>query len=137
MLRMNSEKSFRIAVLAGDGIGPEVMVEALKVLDVVSKKFSVELEYDSQLVGGAAIDAVGRALPPETLAACEEADAILFGSVGGPKWESLPAVEQPERAALLFVAGHPLSGALHGCAPCLFIANCRCRAARSFAFGTQ
>ncbi|MCK9589573.1 MAG: 3-isopropylmalate dehydrogenase [Terrimicrobiaceae bacterium] len=103
---MNSEKSFRIAVLAGDGIGPEVMVEALKVLDVVSKKFSVVLEFDKQLVGGAAIDAAGKALPPETLAACEEADAILFGSVGGPKWESLPAVEQPERAALLPLRKH-------------------------------
>ena len=103
---MNSEKSFRIAVLAGDGIGPEVMAEALNVLGVVAKKFSVALEYDRQLVGGAAIDAVGKALPPETLAACEKADAILFGSVGGPKWESLPAVEQPERAALLPLRKH-------------------------------
>jgi len=103
---MNPEKSFRIAVLAGDGIGPEVMAEALKVLGVVAKKFSVSLDYDRQLVGGAAIDAVGKALPPETLAACEKADAILFGSVGGPKWESLPAVEQPERAALLPLRKH-------------------------------
>ena len=103
---MNSEKSFRIAVLAGDGIGPEVMAEALKVLGVVAKKFSVSLDYDRQLVGGAAIDAVGKALPPETLAACEKADAILFGSVGGPKWESLPAAEQPERAALLPLRKH-------------------------------
>ena len=106
MVAMNSEKSFRIAVLAGDGIGPEVMAEALKVLGVVAKKFSVSLDYDRQLVGGAAIDAVGKALPPETLAACEKADAILFGSVGGPKWESLPAVEQPERAALLPLRKH-------------------------------
>ncbi len=82
------------------------MVEALKVLDVVSKKFGVSLVFDHQLVGGAAIDAVGKALPPETLAACEKADAILFGSVGGPKWESLPAVEQPERAALLPLRKH-------------------------------
>ena len=103
---MNPEKSFRIAVLAGDGIGPEVMAEALKVLGVVAKKFSVSLDYDRQRVGGAAIDAVGKALPPETLAACEKADAILFGSVGGPKWESLPAVEQPERAALLPLRKH-------------------------------
>ena len=106
MVAMNSEKSFRIAALAGDGIGPEVMAEALKVLGVVAKKFSVSLDYDRQLVGGAAIDAVGKALPPETLAACEKADAILFGSVGGPKWESLPAVEQPERAALLPLRKH-------------------------------
>lgn len=103
---MNPEKSFRVAVLAGDGIGPEVMVEALKVLDAVTKKFSLRLVYDKQLVGGAAIDEVGKALPPETLAACEDAGAVLFGSVGGPKWESLPAVEQPERAALLPLRKH-------------------------------
>ena len=103
---MNSEKTFRIAVLAGDGIGPEVMTEARKVLGTVSKKFSVVLEFDERPVGGAAIDAVGKALPPETLAACGEADAILFGSVGGPKWESLPATEQPERAALLPLRKH-------------------------------
>lgn len=103
---MNSDNSFRIAVLAGDGIGPEVMVEALRVLDRIQKKFSIELTYDRRLVGGAAIDEAGRALPPETLSACEEADAILFGSVGGPKWESLPASEQPERAALLPLRKH-------------------------------
>ena len=103
---MNSEKTFRIAVLAGDGIGPEVMTEGLRVLEAASKKFSIPFEFDHKLVGGAAIDAAGRALPPETLAACEAADAILFGSVGGPKWESLPANEQPERAALLPLRKH-------------------------------
>lgn len=103
---MNSEQTFRIAVLAGDGIGPEVMVEGLRVLEAASKKFSISFEFDHKLVGGAAIDAVGRALPAETLAACEQADAILFGSVGGPKWESLPANEQPERAALLPLRKH-------------------------------
>ena len=106
MMAMNPKKAFRIAVLAGDGIGPEVMAEARRVLGVVSKKFSVELGYDERLVGGAAIDAAGTALPPETLAACDAADAILFGSVGGPKWESLPAAEQPERAALLPLRKH-------------------------------
>jgi 3-isopropylmalate dehydrogenase len=103
---MNAEKSHRIAVLAGDGIGPEVMVEALNVLEKVSQKFSVALEFDRQLVGGAGIDGAGRALPEATLKACEAADAILFGSVGGPKWESLPAAEQPERAALLPLRKH-------------------------------
>jgi len=100
------EKSFRIACLAGDGIGPEVMAEALKVLGVVSKKFGVALEFDRQLVGGIAIDEAGKALPPATLEACEEAAAILFGSVGGPKWEGLPPSEQPERAALLPLRKH-------------------------------
>jgi 3-isopropylmalate dehydrogenase len=94
-------KSYKITVLAGDGIGPEVMAEALRVLHAVQKKFSIVLEFDEKLVGGSAIDTHGKALPEETLKACEQADAILFGSVGGPKWESLPPAEQPERAALL------------------------------------
>lgn len=91
----------KIAVLAGDGIGPEVMAEAVKVLDAVQRKFDFRLDYDEAPVGGAAIDATGQALPAATLKLCEESDAILFGSVGGPKWESLPPAEQPERAALL------------------------------------
>lgn len=96
----------KIAVLAGDGIGPEVMAEALKVLRVVEGKFGFKLEAREALVGGAAIDATGSALPPETLALCEESEAILFGSVGGPKWESLPPAQQPERAALLPLRKH-------------------------------
>ncbi|MFZ5807129.1 MAG: 3-isopropylmalate dehydrogenase [Verrucomicrobiota bacterium] len=91
----------KVAVLSGDGIGPEVMAEALKVLDVVAKKFKFEFEFQSALVGGAAIDRKGKALPEETEEICKKSDAILFGSVGGPKWESLPPNEQPERAALL------------------------------------
>lgn len=100
------ENSFRIAVLAGDGIGPEVMAEALKVLGVVSNKFGLTFDFDHRLVGGAAIDGAGKALPEETLGACERAAAILFGSVGGPKWEALPPDEQPERAALLPLRKH-------------------------------
>jgi 3-isopropylmalate dehydrogenase len=92
---------FKIAVLPGDGIGPEVMTEALRVLAAAGRKFSLEFDFTKCLVGGAAIDAHGRALPEPTLAACHSADAILFGSVGGPKWEALPPNEQPERAALL------------------------------------
>jgi 3-isopropylmalate dehydrogenase len=93
-----------IAVLAGDGIGPEVMAEAVKVLKALSA--GLDLELREGLVGGAAIDARGKALPDETLKICESSDAILFGSVGGPKWEALPANEQPERAALLFLRKH-------------------------------
>lgn len=96
----------KIAVLAGDGIGPEVMEETIKILDVAQKKFSFELQYDFTDVGGCAIDNHGTALPAETLNICEESDAILFGSVGGPKWESLPPQEQPERAALLPLRKH-------------------------------
>ncbi|KAB2887309.1 MAG: 3-isopropylmalate dehydrogenase [Desulfobulbaceae bacterium] len=96
----------KIAVLAGDGIGPEVMAEAVKVLEAVQKKFGVELSFTPADVGGCAIDRHGEALPPATLALCEQSDAILFGSVGGPKWESLPPAQQPERAALLPLRKH-------------------------------
>lgn len=96
----------KVAVLAGDGIGPEVMAEAIKVLDAVSEKFFFQLSYEYADVGGIAIDNHGEALPGATLALCENSDAVLFGSVGGPKWESLPPEEQPERAALLPLRKH-------------------------------
>jgi len=96
----------KIAVLQGDGIGSEIMDEAVKVLDAVQKKFSFELVYEYADVGGIAIDNHGEALPPSTLEICEKSDAILFGSVGGPKWESLPPEQQPERAALLPLRKH-------------------------------
>ena len=99
-------QSLNIAVLAGDGIGPEVMAVSLDVLRRAGDKFGFSLHLNEQLVGGAAIDAVGQALPAGTLAACEAADAILFGSVGGPKWEHLPPQEQPERGALLPLRKH-------------------------------
>jgi 3-isopropylmalate dehydrogenase len=95
-----------VAVLAGDGIGPEVMEAALKVLAAAQKRFGFALEYVHADVGGIAIDQQGEALPPATLAVCEASDAILFGSVGGPKWESLPPAQQPERAALLPLRKH-------------------------------
>lgn len=91
----------KIAVLAGDGIGPEVMQAALTVLDRVERLFNIETERREAAVGGAAIDAHGSALPETTLEVCRWADAILFGSVGGPKWDSLPPDRQPERGALL------------------------------------
>ncbi len=99
-------RSYPIAVLAGDGIGPEVMTEALKVLEAVASRAGVSFSFNHQLVGGAAIDAAGKALPEATIAACEASDAILFGSVGGPKWEHLPPNEQPERGALLPLRKH-------------------------------
>src|SRR6478735_7548351 len=99
-------KTHKIAVLAGDGIGPEVMAEALKVLRKIETGAGFSFEFNPQLVGGAAIDARGQALPADTIAACEKSDAILFGSVGGPKWEKLPPNEQPERGALLHIRKH-------------------------------
>ena len=95
-----------IAILAGDGIGPEVMHEAKKVLATVADKFNFTINMQDYDVGGCAIDNHGQALPAETLKGCEQSDAILFGSVGGPKWENLPPTEQPERCALLGLRGH-------------------------------
>ncbi|MCK4507557.1 MAG: 3-isopropylmalate dehydrogenase [Desulfuromonadales bacterium] len=94
-------KTFKVAVLSGDGIGPEVMAEALKVLDAVQDKYDVSFERTFANVGGIAIDEEGKALPENTVDICKASDAILFGSVGGPKWESMPPDEQPERGALL------------------------------------
>lgn len=91
----------KIAILSGDGIGPEVMAEALKVLDAIENKFDVGFERTAANVGGIAIDLEGSALPESTIETCKGSEAILFGSVGGPKWENLPPEEQPERGALL------------------------------------
>src|SRR5688572_172247 len=99
-------KNFQIAVLPGDGIGPEVMTEAGRVLAVVESRFALKFTLEEAHVGGIAIDHDGKALPETTLRLCERSDAILFGSVGGPKWESLPPNEQPERAALLPLRKH-------------------------------
>lgn len=98
--------SLKFAVLAGDYIGPEVMSEALRVLRHATGPEGLTLDYTEAAVGGAAIDQHGAALPESTLKVCAAADAILFGSVGGPKWEKLPPKEQPERAALLPLRKH-------------------------------
>src|ERR1017187_2449201 len=98
--------TLKFAVLAGDYIGPEVMSEALRVLGHVARREGFALEPTAADVGGAAIDRHGKALPDDTLRLCEQSDAILFGSVGGPKWENLPPKEQPERAALLPLRRH-------------------------------
>lgn len=103
---MSGNEVYQIAVLAGDGIGPEVMKEAVRILEATGERFGFGLSMKAFLVGGAGIDGAGKALPAETLAGCEAAAAILFGSVGGPKWESLPAAEQPERGALLPLRKH-------------------------------
>jgi 3-isopropylmalate dehydrogenase len=95
-------KTFKIAALAGDGIGPEVMREALKVLHAVEKKFSISFKITEAPVGWAGIDTAGKALPETTLALCQQSDAILFGSVGLPDRDpTIPKEERPERAALL------------------------------------
>src|ERR1700738_1135425 len=103
---MDMPLTYKIAVLAGDGIGPEVMAEAIGLLQRCAELDQFRVELSESLVGGAAIDETGKALPEDTLSNCEASDAILFGSVGGPKWERLPPNEQPERAALLPLRKH-------------------------------
>lgn len=98
--------TYKIAVLPGDGIGPEVMLQAQKVLDAIEQKYAISFEREEFDVGGIAIDNHGCPLPESTIKGCEEADAVLFGSVGGPKWEHLPPNDQPERGALLPLRKH-------------------------------
>ncbi len=91
----------KVVLLPGDGIGPEIVAEARKVLDVVNDTFALGLEMGEALVGGAAIDATGKPLPEDTLAACKAADAILLGAVGGPKWDTIPDFQiRPEKGLL-------------------------------------
>lgn len=91
----------KIAVLQGDGIGPEIVAEAVKVLHAVASRFGHGFEMAEYPVGGAAYDLCGDCLPNETLAACKAADAVLLGAVGGPKWDALPVQQRPERRSLL------------------------------------
>ncbi len=92
--------SYRVAVLPGDGIGVEVTREAVRVLETVAKGAGVGLTFEEAVIGGAAIDACGTALPDATLRLAQESHAILFGAVGGPKWDSLSPAERPERGIL-------------------------------------
>src|SRR5215510_11459749 len=92
--------TYKIAVLGGDGIGREVTPEAQKVLQVVGGATGASFEFEPALIGGAAIDATGEPLPDATLRLCEQSDAILFGAVGGPKWDAAPQERKPERGLL-------------------------------------
>jgi 3-isopropylmalate dehydrogenase len=95
----------KIVVLAGDGVGPEVVAEARKVLEAVAKKHGHELSFENQLIGGIAIDETGDPLPEATLKACQGADAVLLGAVGGPKWDDPNAKTRPEKGLLAIRKG--------------------------------
>lgn len=90
----------KILVMPGDGIGPEIVAEAVKVLSVVTEKFGLDIETDEALVGGSAYDVHGDPLPQVSLEKARAADAILFGSIGGPKWDSIERDKRPERGLL-------------------------------------
>ncbi|HSL27595.1 MAG TPA: 3-isopropylmalate dehydrogenase [Anaerolineales bacterium] len=91
---------FKITLLPGDGIGPEVVYEAVRVLDVVAQKYNHSFAYEERLMGGCSIDKYGTSLTDETLADCQAADAVLLGAVGGPKWDDPSARDRPERGLL-------------------------------------
>lgn len=92
--------SKKIVVLPGDGIGPEIIDEAIKVLEAINKKFASGLKFEKELIGGAAIDTHGVPLANSTLEKCKSADAVLMGSVGGPKWDGLDSSVRPEKGLL-------------------------------------
>lgn len=91
---------FNIAVVPGDGIGPEVVGEAIKVLNAIGQKYNHQFNYTTALAGGAAIDEYGECLPEATVETCKNSDAVLLGAVGGPKWDHVPGPQRPERALL-------------------------------------
>ena len=93
-------KTYNIAVIKGDGIGPEIVDEAIKVLNVVSSKCGFELKYSEYLMGGAAIDATGEPLPQATVDGAKASDAVLFGAIGGEKWDTQPRHLRPETGLL-------------------------------------
>jgi len=95
-----SPKNYKLAILAGDGIGPEVMKSALAVLETVSQQYDLVFNYDSYLAGGVSIDECGSPITDEVLVACKDSDAVLLGAVGGPKWDSLPQDKKPEKGLL-------------------------------------
>lgn len=92
--------NYRIAVIPGDGIGPDIVAEAKKVLDQVGKLYNHQFEFEEVLAGGCAIDAEGEPLPQKTIDVCKASDSVLLGAVGGPKWDHLGGDQRPEKALL-------------------------------------
>ena len=92
--------NYNIALLKGDGIGPEIVSAAVEVLEKVGNKFGHKFNFTEYLIGGIAIDTVGEGLPKETVDGCLASDSVLLGAVGGPKWDTLPGDKRPEKALL-------------------------------------
>src|SRR5262249_56988867 len=102
---MGTKVKKKIALLPGDGIGPEVTKAAVAVLRECAQEFGHEFEFEEALIGGAAIDAAGTPLPNETLDACKKADAVFLGAVGGAKWDAMPIGKRPESGLLAMRKG--------------------------------
>lgn len=98
-------QSFRITLLPGDGIGPEIMAVAVDVLKTVGRQLDLNFEFQEALIGGAAIDATGSPLPEATLKTCQDSDAVMLAAIGGYKWDSLPRPQRPETGLLGLRAG--------------------------------
>ena len=97
-------ENYKITLLKGDGIGPEIVDQAVKVLNKAAEKFGFSVTYDEALLGGCAIDATGVPLPQETIDKCKASDSVILGAVGGPKWDNQPGSNRPE-AGLLGIRG--------------------------------
>ena len=97
--------NYTVSVLPGDGIGPEVIGETIKVFQSISSRYGHQFNFRTGLIGGAAIDQFGTALPDETLQMCKDTDAVLFGAVGGPKWDHVNAAVRPEQGILAIRKG--------------------------------
>ena len=97
--------NLKIAVVPGDGIGPDIVNQAIKVLDKVCELYGHSVSYETVLAGGAAIDKYGVSLPSETLETCKKSDAVLLGAVGGPKWDNVESSNRPEKALLVLRSG--------------------------------
>jgi 3-isopropylmalate dehydrogenase len=93
-------QNYRITLLPGDGIGPEIMAVAVEALKAVGQKFDLRFDFQTALIGGSAIDATGNPLPDETLEICRQSDAILLAAIGGYKWDNLPRAQRPETGLL-------------------------------------
>ena len=91
---------FNLAVIKGDGIGPEIVDEAIKVLNKIGEKYDHKFNFTYVKAGGDAIDNEGECLPNKTVEACKNSDSVILGSVGGPKWDDLPGDQRPEKALL-------------------------------------
>ncbi|URJ28578.1 3-isopropylmalate dehydrogenase [Blochmannia endosymbiont of Camponotus sp. C-046] len=101
-----NNNNYYIAILPGDGIGPETTRQVYKILDVIKKQFQINIVTTEHKIGGDAINSEGTPLPSNTLKYCEQSDAILFGAVGGPQWTHLKGSEQPEQGGLLTLRKH-------------------------------